>query len=305
MNHPNKRRKFLKTLMAIPAFTSAGAWPGNLTNRSGQINQSTSHQLKISLNAYSFNGPLSKGTMSLDDLLEFCSQHAFDAVDLTGYYFPGYPAVPSDEYLYHIKRKAFRLGLDISGTGVRNEFAEPDESKRKMDVALVKNWIVCASKMGAPVIRIFTGKQIPEGYSREQVFRWMIQDIGECVDYGKKYGVIVAIQNHDDFVKTADQARKIIETINSEWFGLVLDIGSYRTNDPYTEIESTAPYAVNWQIKEKIFVNGQEENPDLVRIMNIVKKSGYRGYLPIETLGPGDPKLKVPPFLAQVRNALA
>ncbi|WP_302042054.1 sugar phosphate isomerase/epimerase family protein [Rhodocytophaga aerolata] len=262
------------------------------------------HKLKISLNAYSFNDPLSKGTMNLDDLLEFCAQHNFDAVDLTGYYFPGYPDVPSDEYIYHIKHKAFRLGLDISGTGVRNDFADPDESKRKKDVALVKNWIECASKMGAPVIRIFTGKQIPEGYSWDQVFSWMMKDINECIEHGKKHGVIVAMQNHDDFIKTADQAKKVIDTAHSDWFGLVLDIGSYRTYNPYKEIESTVRYAVNWQIKEKIFINGREEKPDLARIMQIIKSSNYRGYLPIETLGAEDPKVTVPQFLAQVRKAL-
>jgi sugar phosphate isomerase/epimerase len=305
MYKPDKRRKFLKILAVLPVFNSVGAFSGRYIDVSDQVNKPGSHSLKISLNAYSFNEPLSKGTMTLDDLLDFCSQHFFDAVDLTGYYFPGYPAVPSDDYLYHIKRKAFRLGLDISGTGVRNDFADPDENKRQADITLIKNWIQCASKIGAPVIRIFTGKQIPKGYSWEQVFGWMMKDIGECVDYGKKYGVIVAVQNHDDFIKTADQAKKVMEALPSEWFGLVLDIGSYRTNDPYSEIDNTAKYAVNWQIKEKIVVNGREEKPDLVKIMNIIKKSGYRGYLPIETLGPGDPKQKVPQFLAQVRTALA
>ena len=62
--------------------------------------------LKTSLNAYSFNEPLMNKTMSLDDLLVFASLHQFDGIDLTGYYFPGYPTVPSDEFIYHIKRKA-------------------------------------------------------------------------------------------------------------------------------------------------------------------------------------------------------
>ena len=41
-------------------------------------------KLKTSLNAYSFNVPLSKGEINLDDLLEFCAENQFDAVDLTG-----------------------------------------------------------------------------------------------------------------------------------------------------------------------------------------------------------------------------
>lgn len=74
-------------------------------------------KLKTSLNAYSFNIPLSDGSMNLDELLEYSAENGFDGVDITAYYFPVYPEVPSDEYLCHIKKKAFLLGLEISGTG--------------------------------------------------------------------------------------------------------------------------------------------------------------------------------------------
>ena len=106
---------------------------------------------------------LSEKKMTLDELLETCAEIGFDGVDITAYYFPGYPNVPSDEYLYHIKRKAFRLGLDITGTGVRNDFTDPDKNKRAEHITLVKNWIDAAAKLGAPVIRIFAGTQNPKG----------------------------------------------------------------------------------------------------------------------------------------------
>jgi sugar phosphate isomerase/epimerase len=145
----NARRDFVKSLMLTPALFSAGAVH--------QDDKSKHSKLKTSLNAYSFNDPLVAKTMNLDDLLDFCAAQNFDGVDLTGYYFPGYPKVPSDEYIYHIKRKAHLLGVSISGTGVRNDFTNPDANKRKEDVQLIKNWIECASKLGAPVIRIFAG----------------------------------------------------------------------------------------------------------------------------------------------------
>lgn len=260
-------------------------------------------KLKTSLNAYSFNGPLTKGEMNLDQLLEFCAANQFDAVDITAYYFPGYPEVPSDEYLYHIKQKAFLLGLEISGTGVRNDFTDPDPAKRKASVELVKKWIVAAEKLGAPVIRVFSGTADTKGLVREKVVDYMVADLKECAEFGKAHGVVVAIQNHNDFIKTADQAIEVIQRVNSEWFGLILDIGSFRT-DPYKEIAQTIPYAVNWQLKETLFVNGVEQKTDLNRLMKIIKESGYRGYLPIETLGEGDPKLKVSQFLNEVRGAI-
>ena len=180
---------------------------------------------------------------TLDELLSFCATHNFDAVDLTAYYFPGYPVVPPDEYLHEIKMKAFRLGMAISGTGVRNDFIYPDAGKRRESVQLVKNWIDAAAKLGAPVIRIFSGTQNPAGYTRDQILNWMVTDIKTCVAYGKSKGVVVAVQNHHDFIKTADETQKIIEMINSPWFGLILDIGSYRLGNPYEEIKKASKHA--------------------------------------------------------------
>ena len=162
-----------------------------------------------------------------------------------------------------------------------------------------------ASKLGAPVIRIFAGVMNPiKEYSWDTIAAWMVKDIKECVEYGQKHGVIVAIQNHHDFIQTADDAIKIIKMVDMEWFGLILDTGSYHQGDPYEQIARTIPYCVNWQVKENIFVNGVEVKTDLKRLFKIIKNSGYRGYIPIETLGKGDPKVKVAMFIEEVREAM-
>jgi hypothetical protein len=43
-----------------------------------------------------------------------------DAIDPPAISSRAYPKVPSDKYINEFKRRAFVLGLDISGTGVRN-----------------------------------------------------------------------------------------------------------------------------------------------------------------------------------------
>jgi sugar phosphate isomerase/epimerase len=242
--------------------------------------------------------------MTISDMLDFCAATGFEGVDITGYYFKGYPAVPPDEYLYQVKRKAVRLGIEISGTGVRNDFTIADKTKREQEVVLVKNWIEVAAKIGAPVIRVFAGNQKNESFSKEQVTDWMLKDIQTCVDYGKQYGVIIGLQNHNDFIQTADQVIKIIEAINSEWLGLILDTGSYRVLDPYEEITKSIKYTVNWQIKENVFMNGAEKETDMGKLMGIIKSSGYKGYLPIETLGDGDPKTKITALLGKLKKAM-
>ena len=303
MSNHLHRRKFLSSMIVIPAVTSAGI-ALNIQPSSAKKILATANGLKTSLNAFSFNAPLLDGSMTISDMLDFCAATGFEGVDITGYYFKGYPQTPPDEYLFKIKRKAFRLGIEISGTGVRNDFTIADKAKREQEVALVKNWIEVAAKIGSPVIRIFAGNQKNEGITKEQVTEWMLKDIQTCVDYGKQYGVIIGLQNHNDFIQTASQVIKIIETINSEWLGLILDTGSYRVLDPYEEIARSVKYTINWQIKEKIFINGAEKETDMDKLMGIIKSSGYKGYLPIETLGEGDPKIKVTTLLAKLQKAM-
>jgi hypothetical protein len=44
---------------------------------------------------------------------------------------------------------------------------------------------------------------------------------------------------------------------------------------------------------------------DLPKLMKIIAASNYKGYLPTETLSPGNPKEILPPFLNKVHKAIA
>lgn len=293
-----RRREFIGSGAGL-ALTAA-ALPG----LSWAYPRAASARLKPSLNAFSFNDALLKGSMTLDELVAFCADQGFDGVDITAYYFKGYPAVPSNEMIFQVKRTAHKHGLEISGTGVRNDFTIPDRGKRLEQVDMVRKWIEVAARLGAPVLRIFAGTQKNEGIPRADVISWMTEDIRTCVEYGKQNGIVIGLQNHNDFLQTAEEHNKIVEAIGSQWLGLIIDTGSYRQEDPYKGIEKSVKYAVNWQIKEKTFVDGKEVETDVARVVEIIKASGYQGYLPIETLGDGDPKIKIPLLLERLRKAL-
>ena len=168
---------------------------------------------------------------------------------------------------------------------------------------MIRVWIEAAAKLGSPNLRIFTGKSAHRGYTREQVFEWMARDIRACCEFGKEHGVIIALQNHNEFLKTAADVDELFERVDSEWLGLNLDIGSYRAGDPYAEIEYSVKRAVTWQVKENVWKDGVETPTDFARLAGIIRRSGYRGYLPLETLGPGDPYVKVPALVDKARSA--
>lgn len=307
MTHAINRRDFISRAALVPAGIAAGIGLGTTTALAQTpIKRVGGSKLKTSLNAFSFNKDLRDGKMTLSGLLDFCAKQNFDAVDPTGYYFPGYPKVPTDEFINNFKRQAFTLGLDISGTGVKNDFATPDKANRAKDVVMVKQWIEVAAKLGAPVIRVFSG---PSNVERtfNDTLKWMVPDLQACVEHGKKYGVLVGIQHHGDTLKTGEEVLQVLKLVNSEWFGVVVDTGLFLTPDPYKDIAMVAPFAVNWQIKERLGKNNDVKQ-DLKKLVTIIKASGYRGYIPIETLAaPGekyDPYTKVPKMLQELRAEL-
>ncbi len=286
------RRAWLGAAAALPA-AAAPPLPQRLPGAG----------VRLGLNVYSFNQPLRDGSMTLFDAVRFCAEHRIAGIDTTGYYFPGYPAKPPEDFVRRLKREAFLHGVTVFGTGVRNDFSQPDAAARRRDVQLVKDWIEVAASLGAGILRVFSGRAAPEGRTFDEALEWMAPLMRECADCGARHGVIVGVQNHDDFLKTAAQTIRLVDEVNHEWFGVILDIGSLRQGDPYEEIERLIPYAVTWQLKENVASGGKEEPADMKRIKSIIDRHGWRGWLPLETLGAGDPRQKLARLLERVREA--
>lgn len=257
----------------------------------------------------------SKG-VDLFGVCDFCAELNIDAVDLTGYYFPGYPNAPQDDYIFRLKRHAFDRGLEISGTGVRNDFVVADETVRRESIRRVRTWIEVAAKLGAPVIRVFAQTWPPfrnwrdgSGNADRMTVEQRIADaLRLCADEGQKWGVIVAVQNHGDFLKTGQEHLSLINRVNHRWCGVLVDTGRYISDDPYADIALTAPHAVNWQIKQAMGHPSEATPMDMLKLMTIIRRSGYRGNIPIETLALNrpdyDPFVEIPKVLSEVREAM-
>jgi sugar phosphate isomerase/epimerase len=296
------RREFLKSSAILPTIAVAGmSIVGDKTFSQKKMERIGGSSLKVSCCAYSFRDYLTKGKMNLEGFLELCANLGFDGVEVTSYYFPGYPNRPDDAYIYKLKKKAMLLGLDVSGTSASNDFCNPDKARRAKDIENVKMWVECGSKLGAPEIRVFGGNGIPKEHTEEEVTEWVAEALKECADYGEKYGVMIALENHGGFPDKAEQVLRLLKMVNSEWIGANLDTGGFgRSEAPYKEIATVAPYAITCHVK----VNIGKEPVDMNRVVKILRDANYRGYLPIEYEEKEDPMTGVPAFLKEIKKAI-
>ena len=157
--------------------------------------------------------------------------------------------------------------------------------------------------MGAPVIRIFAGN-VPKGDTEAAALDRCIVGINEAVRYAATKGVVLALENHGGITATPEQLLTIVRRVDpSPWFGINLDSGNFRTSDPYGDLELIAPYAVNAQVKVAMAPNGMKTDADLSRIIEILKRANYRGYVVLE-YEEDDPHGEIPRYIQELRGLI-
>lgn len=241
--------------------------------------------------------------MTMTGFIEYCARHGVDGAELTSYFFPPEAGV-SD---FAACRKVAHLnGVAVSGTAVGNNFSYPqDAPERAEQMAYVKQWIDHAVVMGAPHVRVFAGKH-PEGVGPDDAERNAIEALEEAGDYAAAKGIFLGIENHDS-ISTAGRLLRIVKAVKSDFVGINLDSGNFIADDVYAEMEASAPYAVNVQLKTEIKIDGgkKKEPADLERVAKILKDAGYGGYAVLEYEEENDPYEHVPPLLEKLGELLA
>lgn len=293
------RRNFLRTGAAVAGAVSLGLTVPANRSRAAKFNN---HHIKLSLAAYSFRNQFRNEKLSMEEFIDYCDNLGLDGTELTSYFFDS----TDDSYLLSLRNKCFHLGIPISGTAIGNDFVTPKEGERRKQIDDVKQWIDKAVVLGAPSIRVFGGGPIPDGYSEQNVFDWVIPAMKECVEYASTKGIVLAIENHGGFPMTSTQVIRIVQEVDSPWFGVNLDTGNF-LSDWYRQMAEVIPYTVVVQFKINLMstVKGAPRiATDPERIIRMLQNEGYRRYLVLE-YEEGNPYQEIPEWIERLQKIVA
>ena len=257
-----------------------------------------SGRFRTAVCAYSFRKGLQDKSFTYEDLIRMVAELGADGIDLTTYWLPD----TSDQTLFGLKRLAYRSGVALYSIGIRAHMAQPTPELRAAEVEMVRKWLDVAERLGASHMRIFGGS-VPKDATEDQAVAWAVETLKRAAEEAGKLGITLGVEDDGGITTNADRTVEIVKKADSPWVGVNLDIGNF-PDDAYRQIEMCSPYATNVHFKSEVHVAKKAEPTDMGRVLGILTRAGYRGYVALEHEAASDPRAEVPKLIAQMRQAM-
>lgn len=184
----------------------------------------------------------------------------------------------------------------IDGEG---PLAEKDKAIRNKAVENHYKWVGAAKFLGCHSIRVNLHGTLTDSEGDWQ--KAAVDGLGKLTEYAAKEDINVIVENHGGHSSQANLLATVIKEIGNKHCGTLPDFGNFCIRrekgdmwdspciewyDRYKGVEEMLPFAKGVSAKSYDFdKDGNELKTDFKKMMQIVKNSGYRGYVGVEYEG--------------------
>lgn len=269
--------------------------------------------MKFSVSVYSFMQYIQDGRLTPFSCIEKVKEMGFDAIEYVDFAFP--EDEDPTEYAKKLRAEADRVGLAISNYAVGADFLNGSDGDLEAEVERLQGQVDIAAILGCPTMRHdVTGgiaNRTYQGY--DNVVERLAKGCRAVAEYAAQKGIRTMTENHGFFSQDSLRVEKLINTVASDNFGQLVDMGNFlcADDDPVTAVGRCAPYAFYVHAKDFIVKSGQGVNPGqgfflsrggnflrgtivghgdvpVVQCLRALKGAGYDGYIAIEFEGMED-----------------
>lgn len=240
--------------------------------------------LKLAVQQYSFNRQLRSGEL---DLLDYPKV----VVEGTGIraleYFNGHieDRVGDLAYFKTLRQRCDDLGAVNTMMLCRSKPAldSPDKAVRAKAVEGYRFWMEAMKTLGGFCIRVdVRSPGDPEAQKRHAVAGLRAL----CDVAASEFEMDIVVENHGNHSSNGAWVAEVMKAVDKKNCGTLPDFQNFKDYDPYQGVEEMMPWAKIVCAKSKKFDgDGNEVNVDYERMIRIVKKAGFSGYIGIEFEG--------------------
>ena len=175
------------------------------------------------------------------------------------------------------------------------EMGDPDEKKRLQTVDNHKKWVEAAKFLGCKTIRVNAGGK----GTAEEVAKNAADGLAKLSEFAATMNINVIVENHGGYSSNGQWLAGVMKAVNMKNCGTLPDFGNFcikrdpanwkvctEEYDRYEGVKELMPFAKGVSAKTNVFdAQGNERNIDYVKLMKIVKSTGFKGYVGIEFEG--------------------
>jgi len=265
--------------------------------------------LEISLAEWSLHRALQSGKLDhLDFPAKARNEFGISAVEYVNGFFGGkkmdYKTAGKDTaYLNELLKRSKDAGVFNHLLMVDDEgpLSTNNEKERLTAVDDHKKWVEAAKLLGCRTMRVnLHGEGSPEERKTAAV-----DSLGRLGDFAKSMKINIVAENHGSVTSNGAWVAEVMKQVSRDNVGTLPDFGNFCLSDPwgpiqngckemydpYKGVEEMMPFAKGVSAKTYDFdANGEQPLLDYKRLIGIVKKSGFKGYIGIEFEGNTQPE---------------
>ena len=279
------RRKFIKDTSILLGGLS-------LPVASSSLFSSCAKQelFKISLAEWSLHRELfSKKIDHLDFISLAKTEFGISAVEYVNSFF--FEKARDRKYLNKMKSRANDHDVRSLLIMCDNEgnLGDPDKNKRYKAVENHYKWAEAAAFLGCHSIRV--NARSDDKLSYDNQLNLAADGLSRLVDFCSDLEINAIVENHGGLSSNGAWLSALMKKIDHPRVGTLPDFGNFMIQDSewydrYKGVEELMPFAKAVSAKSHEFdLNGNEVRTDYNKMMEIVLKAGYNGYVGIEYEG--------------------
>ena len=284
-----KRRDFSK-------LTIASAFIGLTPLEILSASTNNKDQLKISLAQWSLNKAIKSGELSPLDFAKKARSFDIDAIEYVSGLYTNHTDTLKKISMQKLSKELLKRSDDYGIDNVlimidsQGSLASSNRKERLKAIDNHKKWIDFSYEIGCETMRVNLSGET-------KLDRWTensIKSLTELSDYNKNINVVV--ENHGGLSSNGKYLSNVMSEVNIDNCGTLPDFGNFCIDgspracnewyDIYKGVEELMPYAHAVSAKSYDFDDfGNETKIDYSKMIDIVKKAGYKGYIGIEYEG--------------------
>jgi len=190
--------------------------------------------MKIGVSSYCLDSLMEKGQMSLFDVIDWVARQGGESIEFVPFAFRLSDELSGKidtDLIAKVRKRAADAGIETANYSVLANLCVEEDEAYEQEIKRICHHVDVAAELGVPRMRhdisAFRRPLDQNGLlDYDRLLPRMIEGARRITEYAQTRGVRTLIENHGFFVNGCDRVERVMNGVNHENYGLLLDTGN-------------------------------------------------------------------------------